>query len=245
MENIKKIGTLKNEIRRIILDKNYVNQVAEFTRVFDAVSSLQNQYFSSLVTDFKPKKVLNAIKQDAVQSVVSQLTESGLQVNVIQGIEDMLRTNIRTGGKYADLMDQLRAHLLPEEGSGAIERYLKTFTTDSINTYNRTYSNVIAQDLGLNWGRFTGSLLKTSRPLCMAMAKVGYFHREQIPELLQGKVDGKQTPLGSNGLPLGMKEETTVENYPELLNGWNCAHAWSWVTESMVPKELVARFKAA
>lgn len=243
VDNIKKIGQLKGEIERIVLDKKYISQVGDFTKAFDVVSELQNKYFSLLANDFKPNKLLNAIKQDAITSTVSRLTESGLNANVIQGVEDILRTNIRIGGKYADFVEQLRNHINPEGGQGALQGYIKTITTDSINTYNRTYSNVIAADLGLSWGRFTGSLRTSSRPICIAMAKLQYFHKSQIPELLNGVVDGKQTPLGSNGLPLGMKEETTVENYAELLNGWNCAHAWSWVSEGMVPKEIVAKVK--
>ncbi len=242
--NIKSISTLKNDIENIILNKNYLNQVADFTQAFNTISTLNNKYFATLAADFKPAKVLEAIKTDAIDVTVTQLTEAGINANVTEGIQDLLRTSIRSGGKYTDLVDQMRNFILTDKnGIGALEQYTRTITNDSLNTYSATYSDTAASGLGLEWFLFTGSMLKTSRPMCLAMHEDKYFHISQIPELLKGNVNGKQTPLGKNDLPLGFKDETTVENYTQLRNGWNCGHQFAWVTNAMVPEGIRRKFK--
>lgn len=243
VKNIRAIGKLKKAIKGIILDDKYLNKVAHFAKAFDSVTQLQNQYFSKLITDFSPPKVIDAIRQDAVNSTVELLTESGLDANVGKGVEDILRTQLRSGGSYADLTDQLKTFLTGKDG--AFVKYAKTITVDSINTYAATVNDAISNDLGLQWFSFNGSMMTTSRPMCLEMHKRKYFHLSEIPDLIKGKVDGKQTPLAkSTGMPLGMKEETTVDNYMQLRNGWQCGHQFNMTTESQVPKDIVLEVKA-
>lgn len=113
------------------------------------------------------------------------------------------------------------------------------FVRDIFNLCNAFSNQPIPNlDLGLNWIVFTGSNLKTTRPLCIAMKKRKYFHIYEIPEIIKGIIDGRQLPLADNGFPEGMFPCTTIDNYLHLLNGRSCGHGFSFTMSYVVPDAL-------
>ncbi len=239
-QNIRLIARLKSDIEAIIRNPYYTKQVKDFAQNFDIVKRLQADYFGALVADFTIPAVIDAIKTDAVTATVTGLTESGVTANVTEPIQAMLRTSITTGGSYADLVDQVRSQIVStKESEGILMRYVRQQTVDSINQYSATVNFTMAQSLNYNWFRFTGSLLTTSRPMCMHMVPVSYFHLREIPDLLNGIVRGEQTPMNKKtGLPLGFKDNTTESNYISLRNGWQCGHQIFMISEAMVPEDI-------
>lgn len=239
-ENVRAISKLKADILSAIQTDQYVAQVADFAKAFNTVTKLQNQYFSALVKDFKPAAVLKDIRNDAVDLAVESLTDTGLEENLVKPVQDLIRTSVNSGGSYADLSDQIKNYILGESKvDGALVKYAGQITTDSINTYSATYHDLVSEDLGLEWFMFTGSMLTTSRPMCVAMNDIKFFHVSQIPELLKGIVNGVQTPVNKKtGLPNGFRANTTVSNYMQVRNGYRCGHQFVRVTESMVPQDI-------
>jgi hypothetical protein len=240
--NIKAIGKLKSEIENIILNKDYVNQVADFAKAFNAVSALQNQYFSFLTSDFSPSKVLAAIKTDAIDATVTSLTEAGINANVTEGIQDILRSSITSGGKYVDLVEQMRNFILTNEtGLGSLERYTRQITTDSLNQYSAQYSSTITQDLGLEWYMYTGSNLKTTRPFCKFLSEKKYIHQSELPEIIRGHIDehdiyiNPKTKVWAGGIP-----GTNESNFNIYRGGYNCGHQLIPVSKAMVPENIKA-----
>lgn len=246
-ENVRAISKLKADILSAIQTDQYVAQVADFAKAFNTVTKLQNQYFSALVKDFKPAAVLKDIRNDAVDLAVESLTDTGLEENLVKPVQDLIRTSVNSGGSYADLSDQIKNYILGESKvDGALVKYAGQITTDSINNYSATYHDLVSEDLGLEWFMFTGSMLTTSRPMCVAMNDIKFFHVSQIPELLKGIVNGVQTPVNKKtGLPNGFRANTTVSNYMQVRNGYRCGHQFVRVTESVVPPSIVYNFKKA
>ncbi len=239
LRNIKKIARIKKELSNIILDRQYIASVSEYLSAFDAVEKISNTYFSKLSSDFKPMKVLDEVKKQAINDTAEMLTETGVDVNFLNPIKEIIKTNITVGGSYAELTEQLRKDILgTKDIDGKLMKYAQQVTTDAINQYAATYTKIISEDLGLKWRRFVGSLIKTSRPQCIAMVSASYFHVDQYPTLIKGIVDGKQTPLGKNGLPLGFNINTSVSNYEVLRNGYNCGHQFVPISEESVPKNI-------
>lgn len=244
--NIRMLGKLKNKINEVIVNDKYKKEVANYISQFNAVTTWHDKYFSTLVEKYKTPKVLEAIKVETIDATVTAMTESGIDTNVGEGIRSILRTAITSGGSYASLTENLRDYIKgTPETDGILQRYLKTIATDSINTYSATYNDTVSMDLGLNWFRFTGSLLETSRPCCVEMEKYEYFHRKQIPDILNGKIYTDTVPLYSKTkLPEGFKANTTVANYPQLRNGWNCGHQIIWVSDGQVPDSIKIKVKS-
>ncbi len=250
VENIRRIGQIRSEVENIVLNKGYMDTVMDFAKAFNAVTDLQNNYFGSLISDFKPKKVMKALKNDAIQTTVNQLTEAGISTNVTTGIEGILRTSITTGGSFADLMEQMRKYITTTTNAdgtkslGALERYTQQITTDSLNQYAATYNQTISSDLGLKWFQYTGSLLETSRPWCVHMVDKRYVHVSEFDTVITDnvngvKIGGKEIPVSKKtGLPSGMINGTNASNLINRRGGWQCGHQFGGVPDMLVPEAI-------
>jgi len=241
LNNLRLIPKIKSEVDKIVMNPKYMGRVSEFAKTYGAIATLQNEYFASISTKFTPKKIYKELKNVSIQMAVEGLTESGIGVEMSNEITQVLRQNITEGGSYADLSESLRNKVIGEgKEPGIVTRYSKQITYDSINQFNRNYVKVISDDLGLDWYAYTGSLKTTSRPFCKELSDRGYFHRDEIPDLLRGKIGDKTVPLNEDtGLPEGMIEGTNESNFITRAGGYNCGHIIFPVSEAIVPKKLL------
>lgn len=233
VQNWRLIGRIRSTVDRVLREKPYLNQVKEFKLVYGAINEIQKEYFSLITVKFHPPAVLREVKKQAVSEVVSGLTERGLGADVSKEITEILRTNIRSSSSYAQLTEQLRDAIkgLPEE-SGIMERYAKVLVTDSVNQYTATYSKIVSDDLGFEWYQYVGSLITTSRPICIALVNKRYVHKSEFSKIINGTIDGKKVSLR------GFNPATTVESFPILRGGFNCRHQLLPVAEAMVPQAI-------
>ncbi|WP_418894225.1 hypothetical protein [Limibacterium fermenti] len=232
--NIKKVTLISKKLEKIVLNKEYVKDTATFLQSFRRNSALQDGMYGQ-----KRTEGVRETERLSIEMVADNLTESGVKANIVNPVKRMLVENITTGGSYSDLTARLREMLTPADGSGIVTKYVKTYALDSLNSFSANYNSIISKDRGYEWFVYTGSLLETSREFCKLMVKKKYFHVSEIPELLKGHIGGHQCELsGKTGLPKGMKEETTEENFHQLRGGWNCGHQITGIPEGQVPKAL-------
>ncbi len=244
--NLKLIMQIKNKLQKIIISKKYEENVKSFIATFNEVAKLQQQYFTKYLKqqDKLPQEKLDLIREYSIGNTINQLTESGLNVNVIDKVEDIIRQNTTTGGSYASMQQQLRQFIITDENTdGALERYAKTITVNAINQYSRQYMETTAADLNMPWRKFVGSLKTTSREWCIKMVDLKYIHISQLPELVKGMVDGHQCAIyAKTGLPYGMIDGTDAQNVLARAGGHGCEHGFYPCLESEVPKEILDKF---
>ena len=250
IENYKLIPKVLKEIESFMLDPAYQKSVADYLTAFDAVSAVHNTYFSSLVSNFKPTKVLAEVRKQSIDATLNSLTEAGVNEYIGKKAGELLRTSITSGMKYADMVDSLRSFIVGDaQADGSLARYAKQITTDALNQYSAQYSSTLSQDLGLEWGMYVGSNIVTTRPFCEHLTKKRYIHKSELSTVLNVSIDGvklcsKEIPCAkTTGLPSGMIPGTNPENFIINRGGYNCGHQFIWVTESMVPKDIVERVK--
>jgi len=242
-ENLKLIGKIKGEIDSIVLNDSYTDKVTDFVNSFDEVTKIQSSYFAAISTEFKPFNLLKEIKKTSIDLTIEKLTENGISVNVSEKTRDILYRNITTGGSYADLVEDMRAFLIgTEKKPGALSRYTKQITTDALNIYSAQYNKAVTDDLGLEWFKYVGSLIKTSRPFCTALihAKgegMEYIHISQFKEITEGLINGKIVSLS------GLIEGTDATNFFINRGGYGCGHQLMPVSEAVVPQVLRDKFR--
>lgn len=244
--NLKIIVSIKNKMLRLILTPEYLDEVKDFVKAFNDVTKLQNEYWRSVEKEFKPRPLLREIKNQAIGDTVKSLTASGIGSTIQEQIADILRTNITTGGSYADLNDQLRESLVNTKTDGLLLKYTKQVTVDSIQQYNRSYTQIVSNDLGFVWFAYQGSDITTTRPFCDACTDFRYFHISRVPDMLAAKdlyyiKDGERTKVpiyDRTKLPHGMIPGTNPENFFVRAGGYNCGHAIRPVSESLVPLNI-------
>jgi len=246
VKNLSLINSIKNKLNRIILTDEYKSEVKEFAKSFIEISNLQNQYWRGIEGAFKPKPLLQAIKEQAITDTVSKLTEAGIGANIAEPITDILRTNITTGGSYKKLTEQLRENLVNTQTPGTLEKYVGQVTTDAINQYSNQYTQIVSNDLGYEWFKYDNTDILTTRPFCDAMTDRPYFHISEVPALLRAegltyvnKKTGVREPVpiyAKTGLPSGMIPGTDASNFFIRRGGYNCGHSIRPVNERQVPQ---------
>lgn len=246
VKNLSLINSIKNKLNKIILTDEYKADVKEFAKSFNEITSLQNGYWRGIEKQFKPKPLLQAIKEQAITDTVSKLTEAGIGANIADPIADILRTNITTGGSYKDLTKQLRESLVNTETPGTMEKYVGQITTDAVNQYSNQYTQLVSSDLGYEWFKYDNTDILTTRPFCDAMTDRPYFHISEVPALLRAegltylnKKTGKREPVmiyEKTGLPSGMIPGTDASNFFIRRGGYRCGHSIRPVNERQVPQ---------
>jgi hypothetical protein len=236
VKNLSILTSIKNKLNRLILNKDYTGQIKEFLTAFNDVYKLQFEYWKGIEKKFTPKPLLKAIRNQAISDTVASLTTQGISGNVSEAIINILRTNITSGGSYADLAEQLRQSLVnTPESKGILDRYVKTVTNDSIQQFSRSYTQIVSSDLGYTWFRYMNTDIETTRCFCDKATDKNYFHISEVPEMLNG--------LGCDiyhktKLPYGMIEGTNADNFFIRAGGWNCRHSIQPVAQRQVPDNI-------
>lgn len=239
VQNLKLIGQIKARLERLIVSNGYKESVKQFITAFDLVESLQNSYFSLFNAQYKPSRTLPIIKSLAIDSTINGLIGQGLGSAVVDKIGEMLTSSTTTGGSYASLTQQLVNSVKgTSEQEGLLARHSRTITTDAINQYAAQYQSTVAADLGLNWLRYVGSNITTTREFCERLTAKEWVHKSELPTVIHGKIDGVQCKLGKQGLPLGMIPGTDASNFQVRRGGYNCGHQAFWVPDSAVPDDV-------
>lgn len=252
VKNIRLMGSIKNKINRLVVTDDYIKDVKQYTRAFDKVTTMQNEYWKSVEEKFKPKTLLREIKIQTIDDTVNKLTEAGIGANIADPITDILRSHITSGGSYKKLEQHLRNFLTDNStGDGALTKYSRQITTDAIQQYNASYTQNVSIDLGYEWFRYQGTDIRTTRPFCDAMTDGDrkYFHISEIPALLRADnlyystaQGDKKVPIYEHtGLPNGMIEGTNAANFFVYRGGYNCRHQIWPVIERTVPLEARQR----
>jgi len=233
VKNLSILTSIKNKLNRLILNPEYKAEIKEFVAQFNTVYKLQFEYWKGVEATFKPRPLLKAIRNQAINDTIQSLTTQGISANVSDAIIGILRTNITSGGSYKDLAEQLRQSLTnTPESKGILDRYVKTVAKDSINQFSRQYTQIVSNDLGYTWFRYQNSDIDTTRCFCDKMTDKDWFHISEVPTMLKG--------LGCDiykktGLPYGLIDGTNPENFFIRAGGWNCGHSINPVAERQVP----------
>lgn len=248
-KNLSILASIKNKMLSVIVTPEYREAVKEFAQSFNDITKLQNAYWKEQETTFKPRKILTALRKQAITDTVNKLTESGIGVNVGERITEMLKASITTGGSYKKLTASLRDGLLNTEQKGYLDRYAKQVTIDGLNQYSAQYNNIVASDLGYQWYKYDNTDIETTRPWCDSMTDQPYFHVSEIPRLLRAEgmyyfKDGVKTKVELNsktGLPAGMIPGTDASTIFVNRGGYNCGHQIRPVNERQVPQDVKDR----
>jgi len=243
VKNLSVLNSIKNKLNRIILNPEYKGEIKEFVQTFNNVYSMQNEYWKSIEKTFKPRPLLKAIRNQAITDTFQSLTTQGISANVSDAIIGILRQNITSGGSYKDLAEQLRQSLTnTPESKGILDRYVKVVANDSIQQFNRQYTQIVSSDLGYTWFRYMNTDIETTRCWCDAMTDKNYFHVSEVPDLILGKglkCNGESVPIyKKTGLPYGMIDGTNAENVFIRAGGWNCRHSIQPVAQRQVPGNI-------
>lgn len=171
---------------------------------------------------------LEAIKETAKLQALTDLLDEGVDVNFINKIIEKLQINIANNSQLSDLIDELRLFVIGDaERLGTLKRYIKQVSTDSLSQFSANYQQVLTQNLGLEFYKYSGNTIEDTRPFCRQRVNK-IFHKKEIEKWAgltwQGKIKG-----------------TNSSNIFIYRGGWNCRHQLIGINTIFVPKTVIRR----
>ena len=252
IDNYKILSELRTRLERVVFTSEYKKASKKLLKSFDDINKVTNDYFATFATSptATTQDILKILRQESVNRTALYLGESGVNINVISKVQEILQTNITSGGSYAQMQSDMKAFIQGDaESLGAFNKYANTFVVDGVNTYARTYQTLLTEDLNIEWYMYVGSLLETSRPWCKHMVDKKYIHKSELNTVLYDNVNGveicsAEIPCNSKTkLPAGMKKDTTPQNLLVNAGGWNCGHKFIGVDSAVVPQHIKDKIK--
>lgn len=252
--NLKLLSDIKARLAQIATkDKAYLQGVKDLAKMFDVIYKQQTAFYSTnfaqKTLNDKAKAKYEAMKRVAVETTIDGLTGAGLQSNVLDPLSKTLLRAVTSGAKYSDLIDELRKQLtsLDADNQSDLAKYAKTYATTALTQYAGQNNRLFTDDLGAVWFRYVGSEIETTREFCHHLTAKEYIHISEFPDILKGRIeyDGEVHQCKMNpktGLPYGLIDGTTPDNFQVNVGGWNCRHQLVPIAKEAVPKDIRAKF---
>jgi hypothetical protein len=160
------------------------------------------------------RKVVKPFSNDWIYDNISSLVDDAFNSKT-RDVFTMLAKGGLSRDQLLDAMSQL---------SGESFNRVSTIVDTGLSVIGRERINDFAQGLGLEWYRYIGGTIGTSRAFCVERDG-GYFHQSEVEDWADEDWDGK--------IP-----DTTAETIFSYCGGYNCRHELIPVPEDSVPADV-------
>jgi hypothetical protein len=231
--NMAIIENINQTIKNIIFTDEYEKNLTSFIGEFGKQAQLSNEYFQVVLDDFEVKPVYSSLLKSTQRNAIQLLNDDAFSQVLINPIKETLESSLVNNVSFTDTIKNLRYIIEGDETvDGRLISHVKRVAYDSFAVSDRSYTNTIATDLGLEFYRYTGGTIDTTR--CFCQERHGkFYHREEI------KRWGKGLDLGvckSGDLWQGANTNTDEATIFFYAGGYSCKHSLLPVSEISVPK---------
>lgn len=239
-KNMNIVNSLSNKINQTIFNDEYLKSLTDFTSEFKKQSTLNNKYFQEINVGFEDQDIYKTTLEATQKNALQLLGEDAFTQSVTTPLTQILQSSISNQTSYSDTIKSLRLFIEGnDEVDGSLISHVKRIAYDSFSASDRTYTNTVANSLGLEFYRYQGSELADTRPFCDE--RIGkYFHKREIELWGMGdKCCGLSWPQG--GKWAGRNANTNKSTIFVFAGGYNCKHSIIPVSTKSVPKDVIAR----
>lgn len=226
--NILRIEAITEQIKDVLTGSEYEKAIGELMEEFDTQAAINYKYFESIDPRFEiPAISNNIIKAKKNEAILSLLNSTDQYLT--NPMRQALSNSVLAGGSRSDLLATFRELIEGDpEKVGRLERATRQVVSDTFALSDRAITNASAEQLGLEYYLYTGGLLKTTRPFCLA--RNGKFFKKSEVE-----------SWGANPTWAGAMEGTDDKTIFQTAGGYNCQHSILPVSEAVVPKNVIER----
>lgn len=226
--NLKIIDTILDDLEQVVNQSEYVTAVAEFAKEFDKQATITKELYDKTFDQTEFNALQNAVLRAKKKESVELLLGGSLDATFYNPIRKALTDSVSSGASFKDTLQAIRDIVEGGDGKlGRLDRYSKQIAYDSFATADAAYTNAIAEDIGAEFYRYVGGVIKDSREFCKERAGK-YYHYKEIEEWGTEHWDGQS--LGTNPQTIFI-----------LRGGYNCQHAIIPVAISSVPDDVIER----
>jgi hypothetical protein len=233
--NLRTVTAILEDLRAYMTQGEYATVIGELNKDFIAQQATSTAYMATLggqgiETTFAAQTYAARRAQ-----LVGQLV-NGIDEAVLNPVFETLLTGIETKASYSELLVNVTDNIIGTANyDGRLLAYSRQLVSDTISITDSAFTEIIAADLGLEWYRYTGGLMDTTR--CFCQERNGkWYHKKEVESW------GNKENLGNCNTGkgwAGMNRATDSTTIFAYRGGYNCQHSILPVSEAAVPKEVL------
>lgn len=243
--NLSLVNSIDATLKDAIFTDEYTAALTSYVSQFNKQAKLNNSYFVELNAGFENKDLYKLTVEASQKNAITLLGEDSFSQALITPISQTLQASINSSVSFVSTLDTLRMFIEGDsEVDGRLASHVKRVAYDSFSASDRSYTNVVATDLGLEFYRWQGGEVEDTRDFCDE--RLGkYFHKKEIEQWGEGnKCCGLKWP-DNKGLWQGRNSATNKATIFTFAGGYNCKHGIIPVSIKSVPKNVIERATAA
>jgi len=236
-DNLSKINGILENLKKTLFGSDYLDGIKEFATEIQTQATLNNNILSQVVGSFDDNEMFKATVKSSQQNALLLMDESAIAHNFLTPLSQILSNSIISNTSYTQAVQSLRDNMVGE--NALLSRYAKTIITDSFAISDRQYNQLISKSNGIEFYRYDGGKIKTTRYFCCVRSN-GIFHEKEIASWgskpsLWNKGDASGCDKKQGG---GMNPDTNSATIFSYLGGYNCQHILVPLSNDYVPQSV-------
>lgn len=234
--NLAAIERIDGLIRQAMTEGEYFQAAVAFKNEMSAQATLTTEYFAAVTGNEVSTSFGAALVRTKQAEALELILGSGFDAGFVRPLKDQLVAAVANNAGISTTFESLQEFITgTPDVDGRLLRYARTYASDIFATTDRAYTQVVADDLGLDWFLYTGGEMDTTR--CFCNARNGkFFHRSEIQSW--GRMENLGECNTGNGWA-GMARGTNEATIFTYVGGYNCQHSLGPVSVAAVPIEVV------
>jgi hypothetical protein len=240
--NINKIASITDAFNKYLAGDEYRVAIKNFLNAIDKNVKLTNDIAREIEKGFEPTEAQTRLIQITKQNAIDAFVGSGLKNNVTRPFLEQLTANIASGATLTDAVNSLEKIIIGDkENDGRLLANTKTIAKTAQTIANSSYNAAIYEYLNIEWFRYVGGEIPTTREFCRNR-EGGIFHKKEIEMWGEGKnsagIDDIEDGTWSGRID-GTNEKTIFVNK----GGWECRHEFVPINKEQIPDEIIQRVR--
>lgn len=225
--NLQLTAEVKEALKEILLQSDYVSAVKTFASEFNNQARITNQIFRKsfdFVSEGLAEQLINISKRNTADILINTIGDEAFADAVSEQVELAVSNNASFKDTIRAIRDVVTGN---DEVDGKLQQYAKQIAHDQFAIADRSYTSAVAEELGAEWFKYSGDTIESTREFCRERHNKFYYYKEieeWADEEWQGKIDG-----------------TNEKTIYSTAGGYNCRHSITPVSIFAVPKDVIRR----
>ena len=242
-DNIRRIGIIAETLNTELAGGEYREAVKDFLGSIDKGVQLTNEIAQTFEAGFEPTNAQRQLLKITQQNAINAFFGAGLRERVTQPFLEQLTANIAARAPLREAVKALKTQVVGDVNlDGKLLSNVRTTAYTAQAVADRSYSASVNEDIGIEWFRYAGGEIETTRPFC-DHRRGQIFHRKEIEAWGNGQNSGGINDI-RDGSWAGRIEGTDSKSIFTFVGGWNCRHNLMPVNPNRVPEDVKARARA-
>jgi len=236
-DNLAKINSILENLKRTLFGSDYLNAIKEFAGEIGSQAKLNNKILEQTIGTFEDSEMLKATVERSQMNALLLLDEGAVTNTLLQPIAQILTNSIVSNVSFQQAVATLRENMVGEKS--LLGRYSKTIIKDAFSISDRQYNQLISKENGIEFYRYDGGKLKTTRYFCCVRSNKIYHYKEISSWGSKPSLWNKGDATGCDKLNGGgMNPDTNSSTIFSYLGGYNCQHILVPIATEYVPQSV-------